>query len=163
MATDLKGLFEALIARNRPRLWRLARSYARGDLAGELYQEILMQVWRTLDRFQGQSNVDTWVYRVAINTALTYRKQAAREPVQAGIGPAPLDGMPAANSDGAKETAILEDFVRTLTGMDKVVFLLYLEDLSYREMADITGLTESNVGVKINRLKQRFIDRYLSG
>ncbi len=162
MATDPQDTFKTLIARNRARLLRLASSYARGDLAADLYQEILMQVWRTLDRFKGRSDIDTWVYRVAINTALTYRRQAAREPVQAGVGPAPLEAMPAGNSDAAREAAILEEFVGTLAGMDKVVFLLYLEDLSYREMAEITGLTESNVGVKISRLKQRYVDRFLS-
>ncbi len=163
MGTEPREPFEALIARNRTRLWRLARSYARGDLAADLYQEMLMQLWRTLDRFRGRADVDTWVYRVAINTALTYRRQAAREPVEAGIGPTALQQMRATNSDGARERAILEDFIRTLTGMDKVVFLLYLEDLSYREMAEITGLTESHIGVKINRVKQRFVDRYLPG
>lgn len=163
MATEPQDAFEALIARNRARLWRLARSYARGDLATDLYQEMLMQVWRTLDRFKGHADIDTWVYRVAINTALTYRKQAAREPVQADVGSAALEEMPGPSSDATREAAILEDFVRTLAGMDKVVFVLYLEDLSYKEMAEITGLTESHVGVKINRLKQRYIDRFLSG
>lgn len=162
MASEPREPFETLIARNRVRLWRLARSYARGDLAADLYQEILMQLWRTVERFEGRADMDTWVYRVAINTAVTYRRHTARQPVEAPAGPIPLDEMRAANSDDARETAMLRDFVGSLAGMDKVVFLLYLEDLSYSEMAAITGLSESNVGVRINRLKQKFVDRYLT-
>jgi RNA polymerase sigma-70 factor, ECF subfamily len=162
MDNEPREPFETLVARNGPRLWRLARSYARGDLAADLYQEILMQLWRSLGRFEGRADLDTWVYRVAVNTAVTYRRHTTRQPIHAPAGPVPLEEMRAANSDNARETAMLDDFVGSLLGMDKVVFLLYLEDLSYREMADITGLTESNVGVRINRLKQRFVERYLS-
>ena len=162
MAKEPREPFETLVTRNGPRLWRLARSYARGDLAADLYQEILMQLWRSLERFEGRADMDTWVYRVALNTAVTYRRHAARQPIQAPAGSVPVEEMRSANSDVARETAMLEDFVSSLVDMDKVVFLLYLEDLSYREMADITGLSESNVGVRINRLKQKFVDRYLS-
>ncbi len=162
MSADLRAAFEALIARNQSRLRRLSRIYARGELADDLYQDMLVQIWRTLDTFAGRAEADTWVYRVAINTALTCRRRAARRPIEIGFDRSALEAAAPAGSDSIREWQILDEFTRALAGMEKAVFVLYLEDLTYREIAEITGLTETHVGVKINRIKKTFIDRYLT-
>jgi RNA polymerase sigma factor (sigma-70 family) len=72
---DRESMFAHLLDRNKRRLVSIARSYATGDEYQDPYQEMLLQIWRSLDRFEGRSSADTWVYRIALNTALTYRRQ----------------------------------------------------------------------------------------
>jgi len=163
-ASDVKeSLFEEIVAANQRRIMAIACSYARADECRDLCQEILLQMWRGLDGFAGRSAPSTWVYRVALNTAITFRRKNGRR-----IEPSarPLEEVspdPAAPSGEGNEILILEEFLGALGKIDRAVFLLYLEDLSYREMSEVTGLTESNVGVRISRLKKTFMQRYCGG
>jgi RNA polymerase sigma-70 factor, ECF subfamily len=151
--------FESLLERNRGRLTRVARAYAPGADAQDLYQEILLQIWKSLGRFAGRSHVDTWAYRIALNTALTWRRRGARQ-----LATRDADGIePAGGSDPREPLRILEDFLATLDKTDRALLLLYLEDLTYHDIAEILGITENHVGVKVNRLKQSFIDRHIRG
>jgi RNA polymerase sigma-70 factor (ECF subfamily) len=156
-------LFEEVVAANQRRIVAIARSYAPSNERQDLCQEILLQMWKGLDGFKGKSTPSTWVYRVALNTAITFRRKKGRQ-----IGPSVSllddcgDDLAAPASIG-NEILILEDFLRSLGKIDRAVFLLYLEDLSYREISEVTGLTESHVGVRINRLKKTFVQRYCGG
>ena len=155
-------MFGHLLDRNKRRLVGIARSYAKGDEYQDLYQEILLQIWKSLDRFESRSSPDTWIYRVALNTALTYRRRAddrlRHTAPEDGAGASEQLVAPATSS--ATDLQIVRQFVGTLGDVDRAVFVLYLEDLSYREMAEILGLTEGNVAVRINRIKKRFVARY---
>jgi RNA polymerase sigma-70 factor (ECF subfamily) len=150
--------FASLLAANRRRLQAIARSYARGEAEQDLLQEILLQIWRSLDGFVGRSSLDTWAYRVALNTAIAWRRKARTEPRQ---------NRSAADYESARafgprdELVILDEFVSGLGPAEKALFVLYLEDLTYRQIAEVTGLSESHVGVKLHRLKRAFIERYL--
>jgi RNA polymerase sigma-70 factor (ECF subfamily) len=124
-------LFEKIVDENKRRILAIARSYAHGD-ASDLYQEILLQVWKGLDGFDHRSKPGTWVYRVALNTAITFKRKAIRR--------------------AAPGVAIAED---------AAIFLLYLDDLSYEDMSDITGLQKNHIGVRINRIKKAFVERYI--
>jgi len=156
-------LFEEVVAANQRRIMAIARSYAPASERQDLCQEILLQMWKGLDGFKGKSAPSTWVYRVALNTAITfYRKSSHRvEPSASSLDETGFD--PAAPPSVATEIVILEDFLQSLGKIDRAVFLLYLEDLSYRDISDVTGLSESHVGVRINRLKRTFIQRYCGG
>lgn len=149
--------FAGLLAANRRRLVAIARCYARGEAERDLLQEILLQLWRSLDGFAGRSRLDTWVYRVALNTAIVWRRQARTAPRE---HQAVAEDV-AVNSGPRDELAILDEFVAGLGPADKALFVLYLEDLTYRQIAEVCGLTESHVGVKLHRLKRAFIERYL--
>jgi RNA polymerase sigma-70 factor, ECF subfamily len=151
--------FTSLLAANRRRLQAIARSYARDGAEQDLLQEILLQLWRSLDGFAGRSSLDTWAYRVALNTAIVWRRKAGTEPHEHRGA----DGaeQPSATSGPRDELAILDEFVSGLGSTDKALFVLYLEDLTYRQIAEVTGLSESHVGVKLHRLKRAFIERYL--
>lgn len=153
----------ALLEAHGDVLWRIARAYA-GSVGevDDLHQEILAQVWRSLPSFRGDSKAATWLYRVAVNTALTWQRRVQRH----GKGQVPLG--PALERDGAggqgsarSEAAILRDFLQTLRGPDHTVILLYMEGLTYQEIADVTGLGVSLVGVRIHRMKVAFTDRYV--
>jgi RNA polymerase sigma-70 factor, ECF subfamily len=160
VANDVKEhIFEDVVTANRRRILAIARSYAPLAELQDLYQEILLQMWRGLDGFQGRSTPSTWVYRVALNTAITYRRRNGRRELSGNPHTAsPPD--PVAPSSPGNEILILEDFLRSLEPVDRAVMLLYLEDLSYRDISEITGLTESHIGVRICRLKKTFTRRY---
>ncbi len=156
-------LFEDVVAANQRRIMAIARSYARADECKDLCQEILLQMWKGLDSFEGRSAPSTWVYRVALNTAITFRRKNSRriEPsARPLVEPYP---EPVAPPSPGNEILILEEFLQSLGKVERAVFLLYLEDLSYREISEVTGLTEGHVGVRINRLKKAFTQRYCGG
>ncbi len=156
-------LFEDILAANRRRIQAIARSYTRGDDYHDLCQEILLQMWRSFDGFQGRSAPSTWVYRVALNTAITYRRKNSRRVEPSCRRLEESCPEPVAPPTPGNEILILEEFLGSLGKIDRAVFLLYLEDLSYRDISEVTGLTEGHVGVRINRLKKTFTQRYCGG
>ncbi len=155
--------FEAIVTSNQRRILAIARSYAHGDEYRDLYQEILLQMWRGFDGFEGRSAPSTWVYRVALNTAITSLRKNSRRVEPKGRSLEETGADPVAPPAPAYEILILEEFLASLGKIDRAVFLLYLEDLRYHEISEVTGLTESHVGVRINRLKKTFTQRYCGG
>jgi len=156
-------LFEAVVAENRRRIVAIARSFAHGDEYQDLCQEILLRLWEGLDGFEGRSARSTWIYRIALNTAITFRRKNSRRAETAAMPlPECLLERIAAPEPG-NELLILQEFLGSLGKIDRAVFLLYLEDASYREMSEFTGMSEDHVGVRINRLKRAFVRRYCGG
>ena len=158
MDTD-SAEFERIVDANRRRLLGIARSYAKGTDVEDLYQDILLQIWRSLPSFSGRASIATWVYRVAVNTAIAYRRGAQPPATRAEAVPEATSRV--AMPSGRNELEILAEFIETLGVVDRAVFLLYLNDLSYLEISEVTGLTESHVGVRIHRIKRDFIRRYI--
>lgn len=150
--------FLDLITANRARLARIARAYAGADWA-DLHQDMLLQVWRGLDAFQGRSSASTWLYRVALNTAMAWRRKAA--PANAVV--VPSEQLPDAVGEVSPRDPlrVLDDFMSQLNAVDRAILLLYLEDASYAQIAEVTGLSDGNVGVRINRLRKAFVARYI--
>jgi RNA polymerase sigma-70 factor (ECF subfamily) len=159
---QMEQRFQEIVEPNRRRLQALARSFAAPNDRDDLYQEMLLQVWRSLDGFAGRSSAGTWVYRIALNTALSYRRKTRLRERHAAPG-AEIDPERSGGrvAGGRDELQILQEFIETLGDVERALFALYLEDLSYAEMADITGITESHVGVRINMIKRRFIAAYI--
>lgn len=164
MQPDKQECFEQILEGNKRRLAAIARSYAPTDDFEDLYQEILLQIWKSLDTFEGRAALNTWVYRVALNTAITYRSKSMERARHVEC-PAELPEQPARDSDSQgglrRELQILKEFIRSLNKVDRAVFLLYLEDIGYQQMAEITGFTENNIGVRISRIKKAYIDGHL--
>ncbi|SEV92609.1 RNA polymerase sigma-70 factor, ECF subfamily [Chitinophaga sp. YR573] len=119
----------------------------------DLLQEIWLQLWLSFPRFKFQSKVSTWMYQVALNTALTHiRKSATRDKhFKVVASMQHIDD----NSERAEQERLLWDMIRSLKQAEKALILLYIEGISYREIAEITGESEGNVGVKLNRIKQK--------
>ncbi|MES2108840.1 MAG: sigma-70 family RNA polymerase sigma factor [Bacteroidota bacterium] len=121
----------------------------------DICQEILYQLWRSYPAFKGDAKFSTWMYKVALNTAITYSKKAGREvptDMQAGNWE-----QLAANNDpqhNYERMALLYAAINTLSVTDKAITLLYLEDNSYEEIAEITGITKTNVSVRLVRIKK---------
>jgi RNA polymerase sigma-70 factor (ECF subfamily) len=131
----------------------IARTYADGE-SEDLRQEILLQVWKSLPGFRGESSVDTWCYRVALNTALTWfrgtKRRQRKLPRQPGA--TELAGTAATETE---EVVLLQKFIATLGELDRAIILMYLEDMTGDEMARNTGLSPGAVRVRLHRIRQR--------
>lgn len=123
----------------------------------DLFQEIVYQLWKAYPGFKGKSKISTWVYRIALNTAIA----AYRKPKIDITYPEELPDHVhyAADTNSSENEHLLFRALRTLTDAEKAVISLYLEDYSYQEIAAITGLTESNVGARLNRIKTKLKER----
>ena len=154
-----------LIEEHAAALRRLCRSYcATGPEAEDLFQEIALALWRALARFRGESSERTWLYRIAHNVALTFagkrRKQAAREqPHAPEHNPPSTSGDPESRFAESEKQQMLQTLVRELPFEDRRLVLLYLEGLSTAEIEAVTGLTRSNVTVRLSRIRQKLADR----
>ncbi len=116
----------------------------------DLFQEIVFQLWRSRAGFRGEAQFSTWLYRVALSTAITlYRK---RKPSITYTADVPDRQETAQEPDEQREQ--LFRALKQLGDADKALITLYLEGLTYQEMAAITGLTETNIGTKLNRIKK---------
>jgi RNA polymerase sigma-70 factor (ECF subfamily) len=122
----------------------------------DLFQEILVQLWKSFPSFRSESKFSTWMYRVALNTAITSFKKDKRQPDKTGVS---YENMQLAEElyDSATEDQIkmLNQAVAQLTGIEKSIILLFLEDKKYEEIAEITGITQNYVRVKMNRIKKK--------
>ena len=118
----------------------------------DLYQEVVVNLWRAWSRFRGESSPSTWIYRVALNTCISY----IRKENKTGRN-VPIFEMTELQADTEAESriAVLYKMINNLNKIEKAVILLYLEDKSYQEIAEITGLTAGNVGVRLNRIKSK--------
>jgi RNA polymerase sigma factor (sigma-70 family) len=120
----------------------------------DLFQDIVLQLWRAYPSFKGDAKVSTWMYRIAINNAITrLRKETKREKF--------TDLNNEAFEVKAEETALddkaimMYEAIKKLTEVERALSMLYLENCSYKEIAEVMGLTETNVGFKLNKLKAK--------
>jgi RNA polymerase sigma-70 factor (ECF subfamily) len=155
---DAQTAFVDRLNRHRGILVKVAGAYCR-DPAGreDLVAEIVAQLWRAYGRFDERAAFSTWMYRIAVNVAISFRRTELRktrnvEPAE----PAILETLPSppdARSDDA--LALLREFIEELDDLNRALMLLYLDDNSYAEIASILGISETNVATKIGRIKQR--------
>ncbi|MEQ9426007.1 MAG: sigma-70 family RNA polymerase sigma factor [Cyclobacteriaceae bacterium] len=146
--------FNQLIDENKLLIQKVCRVYSDNqDDFLDYYQEVCIQLWRSMQSFRGDSAQSTWVYRVAINTCIGQLRKVKRK-----IDTTPLEGKPLnipgeADNPTKERLDLLYQSIRKLKETDRALILLYLEDKSYKEITDIMGITMSNVGVRINRIK----------
>ena len=122
----------------------------------DLTQEITLQLWRAYPRYSAARPFSTWMYRIALNVAISFLRRHSH-PVRQTV-PLAEQEIAAPSPVGAEtdeRVALLQKVIADLAPLDRGLLLLYLEDHSYREMAAILGLTETNVATKLNRLKER--------
>ena len=123
------------------------------DEKKDVIQEMMYQLWRSFPGFDGRSKFSTWMYRVCLNTALTYLRKRSKNKNE------PLlphhHQIPETSSLNEEENIRrLQKAISTLSPLNKAIVLLYLEDMNYEEIAQITGLSKSNVGVRLMRIKK---------
>jgi len=147
-------IFNDWLAVHKGILFKVVHAYAveHADRQ-DLFQEIVIQIWRSVDAFRGESSVPTWMYRVALNTAIAWTRKEDRH--QRGKQPlAIVEGLlTTASTAPDPRVEWLYRQIAQLKDVDRSVALLMLDGFSYKEIAAIVGITESNVGVKISRIK----------
>ncbi len=151
--------FEARLGEHRGIVWKIANTYCPpGEERDDLVQEICLQLWRSYPRYDTGRRFSTWMYRVALNTAISYVRTARarqRHVVPLDEPGAETTADPRAAPDEPDDRiAQLYRFLHRVAELDRALVLLYLEDRSYREIAEVLGLSETNVGTKLSRLKQ---------
>jgi RNA polymerase sigma-70 factor (ECF subfamily) len=159
-STDYELQFRQWLDEHTGLLFKVVRSFTTGPPdSDDLLQEILLQVWMSLPGFRAESKATTWLYRVALNTALAWKRQETKHRDRRRTVPLTLDvvdNFASPDESHAQREALerLYAAVRALAPADRALVLLYLDGLSYSEMADVIGISESNVGVRLNRLKK---------
>jgi len=119
----------------------------------DLYQEVVCNLWKGYDKFRHESSESTWIYRVALNTCITGMRKEMRKPQNIPISEREINFLePDDMQENIKEMYRL---IYRLKNLDRAIILLYLEEKSYQEIAEITGLSVSNVGTKLKRIKQQ--------
>ena len=122
------------------------------DEVNDLFQEVLINLWQGFERFEGRSDVRTWVYRVALNTCISQdRRRRRRSDVELSMD---IDLFRDADAD-TRQVDLLHKRIQRLQPFDRAIVLLWLEDLSYDEIAQIVGITTKNVSVRLVRIKEQ--------
>jgi len=119
----------------------------------DLFQEIVYQLWKSYPSFRGESKISSWIYRISLNTAMSMFRKAKR--VVDYFEEFPEKIHPSTESKISENSERLFSALRKLNDSEKALISLYLEDFSYQEIAEIVGISESNVGVKLNRIKNK--------
>ena len=153
--------FLKLIEENRPKILKICRAYAWNPSdRDDLYQEILFQIWRALPGLKEEAFAGTWLYRVALNTSISFvRKQAGRNSRATPCGPDDLARRiesaqePDASADG--RLSRLYEAIAQLNETEKALVVLFLEELSYEEIGGALGLSANHVGVALHRAKKK--------
>lgn len=135
---------------------KICRAYTNSQEDFEdYYQEVCLQIWRSKDNFQEQCEWSTWVYRISLNVCMTLFKKKKNNHQYFTSDSLPEDVTEESHDFTDESLNRLYDAIRQLSEIDRGVILLYLEEKSYQEIADITGTNANNIGVRIKRIKER--------
>ena len=158
-----KDKFISVIKDNQNLIYKICYSYCSNpDNRKDLQQEILMQLWNSYSKFDGRVKISTWIYRIALNTAISfYRNDCKHNDKKVSIDPS-IISLPGFEYDSEQDENIvmLYQFIERLDEMDKGLMLLYLDDNKYKDIADILGISETNVATKISRIKKNLKEKF---
>lgn len=151
-------LFAQCLEEHQGVVFKVARSFAPApaDL-DDLVQEILLRLWSSLDGFRAEAKLSTWVYRVALNRALTWRRDRSNQQSEQELVNDPIDDHASLTVDGGDRIGALYQHIRQLREIDRALVLLSLDGLSYAEMAEVTGISTSNVGARLSRARAKLL------
>jgi RNA polymerase sigma-70 factor (ECF subfamily) len=148
--------FLGLISEHEGLIHKICHVYAVNALAKQdLFQEIVIQLWKSFENFRNESKISTWMYRVALNTALS-EKRRSKTKVSFGFLDSLKDDMAQNALDADQENInMLYSAISKLTEVEKAIVMLYLDDKSYGEMEDVLGINQGALRVKMNRIKEK--------
>ncbi|MDE7421116.1 MAG: sigma-70 family RNA polymerase sigma factor [Muribaculaceae bacterium] len=144
--------FEQLVMEHKSTIYSVCYMFTETKLeADDLFQEVLISLWQGLDTFRGQSSLRSWVYRVSMNTCISYKRKKHIRTVPLEFS---ADSM-APDSPGSKQARMLHERISKLEPFDRAIVLLWLEDMPYDEIAAIVGISPKAVGVRLVRIKEK--------
>ncbi len=152
--------FEQVIINNQGRIRYIASRYCHSGEFDDMYQEILLQLWRSFDSFDGQAQRETWVYKVALNTACTFVRSSIKhkEIKQSALHKVLTQSQPAQENCQAD---ILNSFMNSLNDTDASILMMYLDGLSSEDSAEVAGISANAVRSRIKRIKNEFETQFI--
>ena len=161
--------FNLLVKENQQKILKICRYYAPvNEDQKDIYQEILVNIWKSLENFRGNSQESTWIYRIALNTAMGFAgKEFRRMRIVLDGGDKNLQNLISEDNSEYKlredQINLLQNHLNQLSVIDKAIMSLVLEDLTSKEIAEIIGITEPNVRVKVHRIKETLREQMKGG
>lgn len=150
----LEKEFIALVEEYKQVIYKVCYIYATdAEHLNDLYQEVVINLWKSFPRFRNECKVSTWVYRVGLNTCISFFRKSRSRPE---VVPITVDLESVAEEED--KTALLRELYRMINSLgqlERALILLWLEERSYQEMADIIGISKNNVAVKLNRIREK--------
>jgi len=152
-----KDQFISVIKENQNLIYKICYSYcSNSENRKDLQQEILLQLWNSFSKFDGRAKLSTWIYRIALNTAISYYRNDSKHRDKkinidtSIISFSSFEYVP----EQDENITLLYQFIENLNELDKALILLYLDDNKYKDIAEILGISETNVATKISRIKK---------
>lgn len=158
METKSVDFFDKILENNKHKIFRICNIYAVSPIEPQdLFQEVIFQIWKSLDRFKGKSSIDTWVYKITINVCFSSKMKLDRsnhktdrfEHIHFTHVEKEID------ESETEKFRFLKECISTLNEIDTSIIILYLDDLSYKEIAVITGFSENHIAVKMKRIRKK--------
>lgn len=151
---QLEKEFISLVEAHKRIIYKVCSVYAADrESLNDLYQEIVINLWKAFPRFRSECKVSTWVYRIGLNTCISFFRQSKSRPEVVPIT-VDLESFDE-ESDKASQLRELYRMINCLGQLERALILLWLEEKSYQEIADITGISPSHVGVKLTRIREK--------
>ena len=148
--------FAKLIKDNQGLIIKISRLYTNSlEDEEDLFQEIVLQLWRSYDTFKGGSKISTWMYRVALNTAITLFRKKTRSPKTDERMDFHYNDYLEDDEEKQQQITLLYKVIKMLPKVERAIVMMYLDDLPYRDISENLGISEVNARVKMNRLKKR--------
>lgn len=155
--------FVRIIKQHEGLIFKITTMYTDNrDDQKDLYQDVVYQLWKSFDSFRAESKISTWMYRIALNTALTRLKKSKRMGNAISIDRVVLEQTENYDPEFEEKLGVLYAHIKQLNVIEKGLMLLLLEGKKYEEIAEITGLSPSNVGTKISRIKQKLAKQIIN-
>ncbi|MDT0554609.1 sigma-70 family RNA polymerase sigma factor [Patiriisocius hiemis] len=149
-------LFIVTIKENEGIIYKVSRMYTDTEEdQKDLFQDIVYQLWKSFNSFKGNAKRSTWMYRVALNTAIAYLNRSKKQIKQTSLDFSLQIAEEEIDTSFQEKVDVLYIQIKQFSVVERGIILLYLEGRSYEEIAAITGFTETNVGTRLNRIKQK--------
>ncbi|MBR1941086.1 MAG: RNA polymerase sigma factor [Bacteroidaceae bacterium] len=152
----LEQKFSQMVREHKTTIYTVCYMFSKEeDEVNDLFQEVLINLWKGYEGFQGKSDVKTWIYRVSLNTCISQdRKKKSRKKAEVGMNV----GLLSEGGENSKQIRMLHERINRLEIFDRAIILLWLENQSYEEIAAIVGISVKNVSVRLLRIKKKLME-----
>jgi RNA polymerase sigma factor (sigma-70 family) len=158
--TTKEQRFKEIFQANSKKIFHLCYGYTGDDdSANDLMQETFMKVWQNLDKFRNQAMISTWIYRIAVNTCLSHLRVEKRHPKDE-LTENIIENHREDYSEKNEQVALLYKCISKLEENERIIITMVLDEVPYPEIAEISGISEGNLRVKIHRIKQKLTEIY---
>ncbi|NGP88940.1 RNA polymerase sigma factor [Fodinibius halophilus] len=156
--------FKRLYQRHSDKVYRICVGYLKDqNEVKDLFQQVMLSIWKNLDSFREEARITTWIYRIAVNTAITFTKSRKRFDqrfqLESDFTDMEYEGVDELSADPLPQLQELQDCIHKLKKQNRLIITLYLEGLTYSEIGEVVGISENYVGVKISRIKKELEER----